>query len=298
MVKFNPTMLERPTTLSEAISLLSKWGPQARVVAGNTTLYELAYQGGLADVDALIDIMNLGLSYVTVADDHVLRVGAATTFAEIGSSILLDKTSWYALKEVSLKMTPPQIRNMGTIGGAVCSGIPFYDLPVTLLALDAHFKTVSSTGERIIKAEDFFVDYFVTALSAEDLLVEVQILKKPNTGSSFVKLGRTSVDFAVVNASTMISLDKKSRQISEARIALGAVASTPIRAKDAEESLIGTELSVGLLAKAAGVAAAADLEPLPSVHASSEYKKKVIPVIVRDALSIALRRAEEATYGK
>ncbi len=292
MVKFNPTTLERPTTISEATSLLTKIGSRARVVAGNTTLYELAYQGGLADVDTLIDIMNLGLTYVT-GDDKVLKVGATTTFTEIGSSKLLDKTSWYGLKEVSLKITPPQIRNMGTVGGACCSGIPFYDLPVTLLALDTNFRVVSSAGERMIKAEEFFVDYFVTALSPEDILIEVQIPRKANTGSAFVKLGRTSVDFAVVNASAMITLDKKSKQISSARIALGAVAATPIRAKAAEESLIGKAASEDMIVKASRLAVG-DLEPSPSVHASGEYKKKVIPIMVRDAISTAVRRAEEA----
>jgi carbon-monoxide dehydrogenase medium subunit len=298
MVKFNPTILERPTTIKEATSLLGKYGGQGRVVAGNTTLHELAYEGGLADVDTLIDVMNLGLSYVT-GDDQVLRVGAATVFNEIGSSILLDGTSWYALKEVSLKLTPPQIRNMATVGGSVCCGIPFYDLPVTLLALDTNFKVASSSsGERLIKAEDFFVDYFVTALSAEDLLVELQIPKKANTGSSFVKLGRTSVDFAVVNTAVTISLDEKTRQISEARVALGAVAAIPIRVKRVEESLIGKEPSEKSLAKASSLAVAEGFEPSPSVHASSEYKKRVIPVIVREALSAASRRAEEATYQK
>lgn len=297
MVIFNPATLERPATISEATSLLRKLGSKARVVAGNTTLYELGYQGGLADVDTLIDTMGLGLSYIS-GDEYELKVGATTTFTEIGSSQLLNGTSCYALKEVSMKITPPQIRNMGTVGGAACSGIPFYDLPVTLLALNSNFKVASSNGERVIKGEDFFIDYFVTALSPEDLLVEVQIPKKPNTGSAFVKLGRTSVDFAVVNASTMISLDKQSKHISEARIALGAVAATPIRAKDAEESLIDKAISEDTIAKASRLAVADDFEPSPSVHASSKYKKKVIPVMVRDALSAAIQRAEEATYKK
>jgi carbon-monoxide dehydrogenase medium subunit len=289
MAKYDPSTLETPGNLQEAIQLLKKWGSRARVVAGNTTLYELANQGGLDDVDTVIDLSNLALSYFT-RDVTGLHIGAMTRFTEIGGSDLRECDSNYAVKETAMRLTPSQVRNMATIGGSACSGIPFYDMPVTLLALGAEFQTVSYEGERSIVAEDFFVDYFVTALKPEDMLIEIRCPETKRTGSSFVKLGRTSIDFAVVNSAVRIAMEEKENKVSDARIALGAVAGTPIRAKAAENSLIGREPTRENILKAASLSA--DFDPSPSFHASTEYKKKVVPIVVRNALFAAVDRVQ------
>ena len=285
MDQYNPSLLETPGSIQEAVQLLKKWGSRARIVAGNTTIYELANQGGLDDVDTIIDLSKLDLDYVT-RDAAGIRIGAMTRFAEIGRVDLGEHDSNYALKETAKQLTPPQIRNMGTIGGSVCSGIPFYDMPVTLLAVDAEFQAVSQEGGRIIAAENFFVDYFVTALTSEEILVEVRCPQKENSASSFVKLGRTSIDFAVVNSAVKITVE--GNEVSDVRIALGAVAGTPIRAKAAEEFLIRREPTKENLIRAASLSV--DFDPSPSFHASTEYKKKVIPIVIRDALFTAVNR--------
>jgi len=288
MVRYNPTVLERPSSINEAAQLLKKWGSKARIVAGNTTIYELANQGGLDDVDTVIDLSKLNLNYITRYDGS-LHIGAMTRFVELASSNLTGNDSYFAAKEAAMKLTPPQIRNMATIGGSACSGIPFYDMPVTLLAIDAEFHATSSDeGERTIKAEDFFIDYFVTTLRAEELLTEIVCPNKERSSSSFVKLGRTTIDFALVNAAVNITLEPKRNRMSEVRIALGAVAATPIRAKSAEDFLIGQEPSRENIIKAASLGL--DFEPSPSLHASSKYKKRVIPILVRDALFAAVNR--------
>ena len=287
MVRYNPSTLERPSSIQEAVHSLKKWGSKARIVAGNTTIYELANQGGLDDVDTIIDLSKLNLNYVT-RDAKSIRIGAMTSFVEIENSDLCEHDLNYAVKETAMKLTPPQVRNIATIGGSVCSGIPFYDMPVTLLALGAEFHTISDEGEKKIAAEDFFVDYFVTALTADEMLIEVLCPEKELSSSSFVKLGRATVDFAVVNSAVKIALEPKENKVSDARIALGAVASTPIRAKAVEEFLIGKEPNRENLVKAASLSV--DFEPSPSFHASTKYKKKVVPVVVREALFAAVNR--------
>jgi carbon-monoxide dehydrogenase medium subunit len=267
--------------------MLKEYGQSARLVAGNTTIYELSGQGALADVDRLIDLMHLGLNYVR-ADGTSIKIGATTTFSELAKSPILDRPEFFGLKETARKLTPPQIRNMGTIGGAVCSGIPFYDMPTTVLAQGARMKILSSEGEKIIDADEFFIDYFVTALTPEAMLTELEFQGTPNTGTAFVKLGRASADFAVVNAATKITLDPSRKRVQNARIAMGAVASTPVRAKSAEEALEGEETTQTTIIQAAKEAA--NLEPTSSVHASSAYKKRVIPILVRDALIASVER--------
>lgn len=294
MSVYNPSTLERPDSIEELISILKDSQGSARIVAGNTTIYELARQGAMVDVDKLIDISGLGLAYVREIEDadnqRSLRLGATTTFSEIASNQLLSKPPYYSLRETASKITPPQVRNMGTIGGAVCSGIPFYDMPTTALALGAKMSIVSDTGSRLVDVSDFFVDYFVTSLSQSDFLTEIQFKYEPNSVTSFEKLGRMSADFAVVNVSTRIVFEKTTRFVENARIALGAVSNTPVLAIEAAEYLKGKEFSPETILKAASLAAEAVSEPMPSVHASSHYKKKVIPVVVRDALLSARDR--------
>ena len=289
MKGLNISQVARPTKVEEAVSLLDQWGPSARLVAGNTTIYELARQGGLVDVDKLIDVSNLGLSYVE-AKDGILYAGSATTFIQLAKSELLLAPSVFTLRETAAKITPPQVRNMGTLGGAISSGIPFYDMPTTILALGSRIKAVSAKGEREIPADDFFVDYFVTALDSSELVVEVQTPLQLNTGTAFVKIGRTSVDFAVVNCSAKVRLNERGDRIEQARIALGAVATKPIRTLSVEKALVGSDVSRDKIAVAAK-SAAEEIDPSPSIHASPGYKKKIIPVVIRDAVLTAAERA-------
>ena len=295
-VYYSPRELLRPSSVHQALEELKKSGGRARVVGGNTTLYEFARQGALAGVETLIDAKGLGLDYIREDDASgstsptSLSVGSAVTFTQLAASRLIrDSPCWHALSEVASKITPPQVRNMATIGGATCSGIPFYDIPVVLLALDARAEIASlDSGTRMVAMEEFFQDYFITALQPEEMLIGFSIPSVKDARSSFVKLGRSSSDFAVVNVSARIVRPDPTR-ISEARIALGAVANTPIRARRCEEILVeDSEATRTTIIDRAAQAALEGLEPTPSIHASSEYKKKVIPFLVRDAILMAL----------
>jgi aerobic carbon-monoxide dehydrogenase medium subunit len=291
MPKYNPTELLRPQTPAEAVSMLSLQGQMARIVAGNTTIYEFARQGVLADIQKLIDIEQLGLSYIRRDDDiQTLHIGSATTFGELSESALVNNAGYYALKEAALRITPPQIRNMGTVGGSLCSGIPFYDMPTAVMAFDARIKILSVRGERQVSVDDFFVDYFTTSVAQDELVLEVQLVAQKNSASSFVKMGRTSVDFAIVNAAASIDFDDSTGCVTNARVALGAVSNTVLRASATEKALLGSDLNTRIILEASE--AAANFEPSPSIHASGKYKKQIIPVVVRDALLKAKERLD------
>ena len=288
MPGYAPNTLLRPKSVEEAITQLKKWGQSARLVAGHTTLYELVRGGALGDVQCLIDVSRLGLDYITLETSGI-QIGAATTFSDLAKSPLLESPEYFAVKETAGKITPPQIRNVGTLGGSICSGIPFYDMPTTLLALDAEVKVASADGAIVLPIDDFFIDYFVTALSPESLVTGVEIARSTITGSSFTKIGRISADFAVVNAAARVQLDSHRRNIVSVRVALGAVARTPIRAVEAERVLQGKETSKSVVQLASSLAIPFD--PTPSIHASSAYKKMVTPILVRDVLCSAIKRA-------
>ena len=286
-----PSKLLRPKSLDEALLELKKQEGKPRVEGGNTTLYEFARQGALTDVETLIDIGPLGLSYVRESENDLI-IGAATTLAEIAdSSLIRNSPSCFAASECANKITPPQVRNMATIGGAICSAIPFYDMPVALLALGARVKIASlDKGIREVELDNFFVDYFVSMLSPDEMVLEISIPNFANNTSSFAKLGRSSADFSVVNAAARIEYDVRTNRIVRSRIAVGAIGGTPIRAKKSEEILSQCDVEKEVIL-GASENALSGIDPAPSVHASSRYKQKVAPVLVRDVIVSALRRA-------
>jgi CO/xanthine dehydrogenase FAD-binding subunit len=284
---FNPQQLLRPTSVDEAADILKRENGAARLVAGDVTLYDLAQHGGLDDVRTLVDTSKLGLSFVEDRGSDLV-VGATTTFSELEAMSSIPARGLDALFETAAKITPPQVRNMGTIGGSICSGIPFFDMPTTVLALGGVIHARSPRGERSVDSDDFFVDYFQTALEFDEIVTSIHFGFAERSGSSFVKLGRVTVDFAVVNAATWISLAQNGKCIST-RIALGAVANTPIRWKSLEEMLVGKELSRDTVVNIVKESKL-DLEPTPTVGAPSEYKKLVIPKLVRDSLLESLKR--------
>ena len=291
MALFRPRYLVRPSSVTEAVEILSKNDGRARLVAGDTTLYDLAQHGGLDDVETLVDISGLGLDYVRDKEDEI-EVGAATTFSKLAAFNLHRRHGLQALFETARKITPPQVRNMGTIGGSLCTGIPFLDMPTTALALGGVITAISPRGERQIKSGDLFVDYFQTAIEPDEVLTSVSFpYSSSKTGSSFIKLGRVTVDFAVVNVASYVALDRDKKCI-DARVALGAVANTPIRWNTLEQKILGKMVEKELIVSTMNETKV-DFEPSESLGAPTEYKKLVIPKLVRDSLLESLKRAEQ-----
>jgi CO/xanthine dehydrogenase FAD-binding subunit len=287
---FEPSLLIQPSSVGDAVREL---GSSSRVVAGNTSLYWLARKGKLDAVSKLVDISSLGLGYIKEGNSSELgiEIGAASTFSEILSSHLINKRSEFSALVDAANSSPPQVRNMATIGGSLCSRVAFYDVPVALMALGAELKFVSSRGERMARIEDFFKG---SESSVQDLLLAVNLRAHHDGGSSassFTKLCRRASGYAVVNAAASVTLDQSSRTIQEITLAVGAITKVPDRLGELEEMVRGKEASPDLVeqsCKKAQVSGAVD-----SVHASAAYKKKVLPIILRDTLWLAIERARE-----
>ena len=282
---FRPVEYCKPTNVVEAIKLLEQYGEKSRAIAGGTDL--------LVEKDpetkVLVDITGLGLDYIE-PDSKGVRIGATTTFAEIASSSVLDKSPYNILAHASRQIGTPQIRNLATIGGNVCNAVPSADSATALLALDATLTITNSVGQRSLDIADFFQDVRKSVLKRNELVTEIQLPTFPaRTATAFIKKGRVATaDLAVVNVAVRVGVadDNICRDV---RIALGAVAPTPLRAKKAEDILKGKKLQEELLRSVASQASE-EIKPIDDVRSSAGYRVILSGVLVERALKEAIIR--------
>lgn len=270
---------------------MQEHGEKARPIAGGTDLL-VEKPGG---VECLIDLSRLPLSYIESDPGSLdLRIGALTTIREIETSRLFQDKKfqmYQVLSETASQLGYLTTRNLATIGGNICNAVPSADFPPVLIALDSKAKISGSRGERIIPLEELFVDVRRTALRRGELLVEIRIAAQPSrSGTSFQKLGRLHVDIALVNVAVRLTLGFDNT-CSDVRIVLGAVASTPIRAKNAEEMLIQKKPKRALM-KQAAQAASDEARPITDIRSSSEHRRRICEVLTNRALQQALDRAK------
>ena len=276
-----------PTNLKEALDLLSKHSGDAAPLAGGTDLLVKVKQR-LVEPKCIINIKNIKeLNGIEEKGDGV-HIGAATKLRTIERSEMI-KAKFPLFHEAVRAIGSVQIRNMATIGGNLCNASPAADSAVALLALDAKAHVISSEGVRTVPLEDFFTGPGRTTLKPNELLAEVSSPHLPeDCGTSFLKIGRTSLDIAIVNIATMLKIEGE--VVSDCRIALGAVAPMPIRAHMAEEALRGKELTDETL-KTAARTVSGSIAPITDIRATADYRKEVSETLLRDALTIARDRA-------
>jgi len=285
---FRPNRYYRPKNIREATQLLSTFGERARIIAGGTDL--LVEEP--SEIDSIIDLENLNLSFIRKNKEGI-DIGATTTINLIDSSPVFSMSPYHVLKEAAQEMATPAIRNMGTIGGNICNASPAADLSVALMVLDTNLKISGFNGTRILPIGDFFKDVNKTSLIDDELLVALHIpLYSGSDVASFLKLKhhQTSIDIAIVNVAVRLSFSEKICE--EARIALGAVAKTPIHIKKAETILGGMEINAALIENAAYLAAQ-ESSPIDDVRASASYRKKMVAVLVKRALENCMKGRDE-----
>lgn len=280
---FKPEHYHRPTDMETASALLTRSG--ARVIAGGTDLLVT----GPADTESLVDINELGLSYIR--EDNGLRIGATTCFMDLMSSPSLKRYPYRVISDAAGELGHHNLRHIATVGGNICNAVPSADIPVALIALDAEAVIHGPRGERTVPLDGFFKFVRETVLGEGEFLKEIAVPVQPEAGASFQKLGRTKVDIALVNAACRLSIIDG--VISDSRIVLGAVYPTPLRVRDAEKVLNGKEFSIDLAKKAAQVAAEAT-RPISDHRASAEYRREMSNVLVKRAIIEAHERAEGA----
>jgi carbon-monoxide dehydrogenase medium subunit len=276
-------------SLDEALSLLSKHKDDAKLLAGGHSLLP-AMKLRLAQPKVLIDIARIkDLSYIREEGGRI-HIGATTTHFQIETSDLLRHVC-PLLPETAVNLGDMQVRNKGTIGGSLAHADPAADWPAAVLALDAEIVAAGTKGERVIKADKFFVELFTTALEPNEILKEVRFTApKGRVGQAYMKFRHPASGFAVVGVAVSLSLDN-SGKCQNAGIGVTGVAATPYRAKAAEDALKGKALDAKTLAAAA--AHVADIDHANTdLFASGEYRRHLGQVYARRALETAASRAK------
>jgi len=279
-----------PRSLQEALELLNKYGEGAKLLAGGHSLIP-AMKLRLARPGTLIDLGRVpGLSGVRIEGDS-LSVGALTAHADVASSELV-RQRLPGLAEAASLIGDVQVRNRGTIGGSVAHADPAADFPVILTALNASFVLVSPSGSRVVSAEDFFVDFYTTALAPNEVLTEIRVaLPSPGAGTAYAKLAHPASGYVVVSAGALVNRQPSGACVS-VRVAIGGLDSVPFRARATEAALQGRQLTPEIIAAAAAKATeGADLDD--DVYASADYKRHMATVYARRAVESASRRAGE-----
>ena len=280
-----------PTTLPEAISLLSEHGYEAKILAGGQSLIP-AMRFRLAAPAVLIDINRIdGLSYIREVNGHV-ALGALTREAEIDESALI-RQKYALLADTAKVIADPLVRNLATVGGNLAHADPANDHPATMLAYGAELVAAGPTGERIIPIDEFFVDLFTSSLTENEILREIRIPTPPaQSGGAYLKIERKVGDYAVAAVAVQLTVDGNT--CTSARIGLTNVTPFPVRASNAEAALIGQPLTEDTI-RAAGTAAAADSDPSSDLRGSVEYKRDLVRTITMRAIRQAVARAQGGT---
>ncbi len=278
-----------PRTVNEAIALLKKHGDQAKILAGGMSLIPVM-KLRLASPNYLIDIGRLStLDYVKESGNSLL-IGAMTRHHTIEASRVV-KQRVPILAETASWIGDPQVRNMGTIGGSLTHADPSGDWGAAMLAVRGEMK-LRGSEERVVKADDFFLDMFTSAVTATELLIEIRVpVPGPRSGGAYAKLERKAGDFATVAVAAQIAIDEKS-VCTYAGLGLAALGPTSTRAKRAENALVGKSLTASVIEDAA-YAASEDAQPTSDpLRGSAEYRKAMAKVFTRRALKLAFSRAK------
>jgi len=278
-----------PKGLDEAIDIFAEYGERASALAGGTDLV-LFMESGRLKPELVVEIPScppfVGLEMV----DSQIRIGSRTTMRELETSptVCLQIS---VLAEAASVVGSLQIRNMATIGGNICTASPAGDTLPALLVLDASVGLASKRGKRVVPIREFFVGPGKTVRQPDELLTEVFVpVPKSRIGSSFYKLAiRRYLDIAIVNAAALIAVNEYG-VIIDAKIALGSVAPTPIRAYEAEERLIGNTLNDFVLDEAAILAQKAS-SPITDQRGTAEYRRIMVYRLTRRVVTEAYRKA-------
>jgi len=275
-------------SVEEALDLLAKYGEDAKLLAGGHSLIP-AMKLRLASPRYLIDIGRVpGLSGIRI-DGDTLAIGALTVHADIVHSDLV-RERIPGLSDAAGVIGDVQVRNRGTIGGSVAHADPAADFPVILTALAASFVAVSPSGRRTISVDDFFVDFYTTALAPNEVLTEIRVPLPPaSAGAAYHKMAHPASGYVVISAGALLNRDSSGRCAS-ARIAIGGLGSGALRAKATEAALQGKSLAAEIIA-AAAAKAAEGARPDDDHYASAEYKLHMATVYARRAIESAVRRA-------
>jgi CO/xanthine dehydrogenase FAD-binding subunit len=281
-----------PQSLSEALAVFREQGEGGRALAGGTDLVVQVKEGGkIPDPAYLVSLRRVPeLRGIEFSEGEGLRIGAAATMTEIAQSPLILER-FHILADGAGIIGSIQTRNMATVGGNVCNGAPSADTAPPLLACEATAVIAAPDGEREVPLEELWLGPNETALRPGEVLRELRLPTQPaNTGGVYQRhTPRKQMDVAVVGVGALLTLGQDNR-IDRARVALGAVAPTPIRARQAEAALEGNTASEPLFSQAAETAAS-EASPVSDIRGSAGFRRHLVRVLTERCLREAARRA-------
>jgi len=272
-----------PASVAEASRMLADLGDDCRAMAGGTALM-LAMRQRMLTPTHIVSLAKLdALRGIAFDQKQGLRIGALSRHNEVARSAPVQQ-HYPMLAAMAATVANPQVRNQGTIGGNLCYGDPATDPPGCLMALDAQVVLASAAGERLLSMQEFMVDYFVTALQVDEVVVEIRVpAPQPDSAGSYTRFLRTAAEHRpLVNVALAL---RRSGNQGHA-VGLVADASTPIptRVLRAEQFLEGRTVTADVAAEAANIVAA-DIEPLSDQRGSADYRRDMVRVVARRSIA-------------
>ncbi len=274
----------RPTTVDEALQAIADGGEDVKIMAGGQSLIPVM-RLRLAAPETVVDLTRVTELRGVREDGDSLVIGAMTTHTDILRDPLVARYG-KLIAEATETVADPAVRHRGTFGGALAHADPAGDLPAVALALDAEFVIAGPGGaRRSVPASAFFVDYLTTALEEGELLVEVRVPKLgEGWGVRYEKFNRVAQAWSIVAVAAAVR--KEGGRITEARIGLTNMGSTPLRATATEQALVGADVSLETVT-AAAAQAAEGTEPSNDLNAQADYRQHLARVLTGRAVRAA-----------
>jgi aerobic carbon-monoxide dehydrogenase medium subunit len=284
---------EKASSVSHALALLARYGPEARILAGGHSLIPMM-KLRLAQPEVLVDINGLaGLRFIRVAGGE-LRIGTLTTHAQLLDSALAAE-HFAILGDAERVIADPIVRQWGTVGGSLCQADPSEDLSAAFAALKGTMVIAGPGGNREVSAREFHTGPYETVVGPAEMLTEVRLPVTAGAGTAYVKVSRRAGDWPVGAAAAALWLDRAG-VITDAGIGLTALGARHFVAAEAEEYLRGRRASPEAFA-AAGAIAAANCRPVADQRGPEDYKRHLAGELTRRALAVAARRAGQLSPG-
>ncbi|MCG6881391.1 MAG: FAD binding domain-containing protein [Deltaproteobacteria bacterium] len=276
----------KPRQMDEALRILGEnQDGRIRLYAGGTDVIPKIKERLMPVPEVLVDLKGITeLNYITHNDKEGLHIGALASISQVAQASVI-KEKYAMLREAALSIASTQVQNRGTIAGNICNAVPSADSAPALLCLGAKVLCVGKNGERTVDLDDFFFGPGKTALAEDELLKDISIPNLDGKGA-YIKLSpRSRMDLAVVGVAAFAKVEKGA--FKDIRIGLGAVAPTPIRAREAEKRLMGEPASESVISEAAALAAK-EAKPIDDHRASAEYRRMMVEVLVKRAVHQAI----------
>lgn len=279
-----------PTSIDEVCEILATYGAKAKLLAGGTDLMVNMKKKIMAPKHLVCLSRISSMHGIEEKGDQII-IGGRYTVAELTVDTLVEEKLG-ALRSGAKALGSPLVRNRATIGGNIGSARPAADLPPSLIAYGATAMLESRRGKRELPLGDFFKGPGFTEIDVDEILTEIRVpVPGQGEGAGYINLGvRKAQDCNIVNVASFIALDEKNGRVKNARIVMGSVGPTPLRAATAEAVLIGRKPDGNLFLEA-GEAARQDCTPIDDFRGAASYRKAMVGVLTKRTLAIAYRRA-------